>query len=74
MQPHLTKTLNLPVGVRVDGSAVFGSVRVALDADICPTCSGHGEIECWDGNPSHRDVTVRCDDCHGNGIIGMGDE
>lgn len=74
MQPHLTKILKLPIGVRVDGTTATAAVSVPFDADICPACDGHGEIECWDGNPSHRDVTVRCDDCHGNGIIGLEDE
>ena len=74
MHIHLTKLIRLPVGYRVDSSAVTAPVRVPYAADICPICDGHGEVKTWDGNPGNKSVSVRCDDCGGNGIIGLEDE
>jgi len=74
MHAPLTKLIRIPVGYRVDSGLVTAPVRVPYDAEICPICDGHGEVVCWDGNPSHRDTSVRCSDCGGNGIVGLEDE
>ena len=64
-------TIRLPFGVGVDGSIATMSVRVAPNQRKCRSCGGWGTIETWDGNPSHRDMSVRCTDCDGEGIQTM---
>lgn len=63
------KAASIFVGVCVDGTAVYAPTIIPADASVCPICEGCGTIETWDGNPSHRDVTVSCPGCDGEGIV-----
>lgn len=63
------KTVAMPLGVGVDGSIITGRIQIAAHEEKCPRCAGWGSYEVWDGNPSHRDETVGCDVCNGDGII-----
>ena len=61
-------TIRLPFGLGVDGTIATMPVRVASNQRRCRACDGWGSVEVWDGNPSHRDMSVRCTACDGEGI------
>lgn len=64
----LPKVVNLPVGVRQDGSVVRALVTIAGNQSVCTRCKGWGEVECGSINPSVKNWTERCEDCGGDGI------
>lgn len=63
------KTVAMPLGVGVDGSIITYRIQIGAHEEKCHRCDGWGTIEVWDGNPSHRDETVRCEVCCGDGIL-----
>lgn len=70
---NLPKVAMLPIGVGVDGSVIRTHITLQPNESLCPRCRGWGEVDTWDGNPSHRSVSERCDACDGDGIICRGE-
>lgn len=62
-------TVSLPWGVAVDGTVATRPVRIRANEAKCRRCDGWGSVETWDGNPSHREVSVGCTACDGTGIV-----
>lgn len=69
---ELPRTISLPFGYGVDGRVITAPVRIAANQCKCRRCDGWGTVETWDGNPSHRNETVRCCDCDGEGVVLVG--
>lgn len=65
----LPKAAMLPIGVGVDGTVIRTHITMQPHEALCSRCRGWGEIQTWDGNPSHRSVSERCEDCGGDGIV-----
>jgi hypothetical protein len=69
---QMPKTISLPFGVGVDGRVITAPVQIAPNQCKCRKCDGWGTVETWDGNPSHRNETVRCWGCDGDGVVLVG--
>lgn len=65
----LPKVASICLGVRVDGTEVRAPIFLRSNEALCTACGGDGSIETWDGNPSSKLVTVRCETCDGQGIV-----
>jgi DnaJ-class molecular chaperone len=70
-----TKSAKVYVGERQDGSAVFATVSIPLNEQVCAPCMGNGRVWFEAGfAPWQKAGWEDCEYCNGNGTVKTEDE